>query len=289
MFRPTLRSVCVLLLCGSACGDGERGDWRRRLESAGRDQLPEIVAAAVEERIPGAEARVVEDYIVTSIDGVDSTFYLDNLWRELDQEGVDRPAVVARYIDPLATTRQESPVDRAALLPIVRPREYTQVAVDNGAEFPSRDIVGELIAIVAEDSPTQTRIHELADLEEQGFTRAELFEIAMKNLAAKRGEVRVEEEGPLRMLVVGSEIESSFLLLAELWDELARPMKGPLIAAVPARDLVVFADSADPEAVAAVREVAKRAFAEVHHPVSAQLIVWQGGSWQLFSGMERGR
>jgi len=286
--------LVFLGLTAVGCGEAESvpaGEWRQKLARGGWDRptLTAIVVDAIEDLVPASEPKIVGDHIVVTLGDNEMQFYLDNLWREVQQEGVDAKAVVEAYVTSLSTSGEKAEIDPKSLLPVVRPRDYAAQARADGAVFPSRPWVGELMVLVAEDSPSQTRIHELPDLEQQGYSLDRLFELGMQNLRSRRSSVGFVGEGAVRALEVGQEIESSFLLLPELWDELANGMEGAPVAAVPARDLVFFADSASAEAVATLRAIAAEAVRESHHPISSQLMIWRKGEWRLFPRPEQGR
>jgi uncharacterized protein YtpQ (UPF0354 family) len=84
------------------------------------------------------------------------------------------------------------------------------------------------------------------------------------------------------MLVCGGDYESSLLLQANLWKELAKDMKGSLVAAVPNRSLMVYGDGADAAKVARLRSIVRKMHAEEDRPISPRLLRWTGEGWEVF-------
>lgn len=117
--------------------------------------------------------------------------------------------------------------------------------------------------------------HDMATL---GLTNRKLQEIARGNLALKLENITVEGDG-LYMLVLDGFYESSAVTYAPFWEDMSTYMDRVLMA-VPARDLVVFADGANPQAERVLRDVIRDFSTKSAYPVSEQLYLWDDGEWE---------
>jgi hypothetical protein len=69
----------------------------------------------------------------------------------------------------------------------------------------------------------------------------------------------------------------------EFWEQEAKSAKGPLVAAVPARDVLIFVDAAEPGRVDELRRLVNKVYGEAGRAaVSKFLYVWTAGVWQPY-------
>jgi len=79
---------------------------------------------------------------------------------------------------------------------------------------------------------------------ETGLDTQSMYELAIDNmLRLVAPNVRTRDLGCYRALVAGDGFEACMLLLPDLWAQLAQGFEGELVAVVPSRDVVYFADS----------------------------------------------
>jgi len=79
---------------------------------------------------------------------------------------------------------------------------------------------------------------------ETGLDTQSMYELAIDNmLRLVAPNVRTRDLGCYRALVAGDGFEACMLLLPDLWAQLAQDFEGELVAVVPSRDVVYFADS----------------------------------------------
>ena len=111
---------------------------------------------------------------------------------------------------------------------------------------------------------------------------ASLRSLAIDNL--RRRLPRIERHGnhPAYMLTAGGNLESSLLLLEDLWEQQSADVPGELVVAIPARDVVVFTGSESPEGLEAIRGSVSRLWPSGDHLLTRDLFVWRSHSWHLF-------
>jgi len=111
----------------------------------------------------------------------------------------------------------------------------------------------------------------------------ELRPLAIANLRRVLPPIERHGSGPAYMLVAGGNLESSLLLLDDLWEGQASGVRGAIVAAVPARDVLLFTGSESPEGIAAIRASIKRLSASSpDHPLTDMLFQRTGIRWQPF-------
>lgn len=162
-------------------------------------------------------------------------------------------------------------------MPVVRPR--LALLANAKAQPPFRDIAGSLAVTVAMDLP-----HSLKFLNEQSLlkwdrTFEQVLDRAIGNLRAQEAKFELQEGG-FYALDHGSVFASSRLLQTELFDGLG--FRGPPIAMVPERNLVLVADGEDPKALEEMAAIGASVVQESLRPIAFAPLILAGGRWQAF-------
>lgn len=111
----------------------------------------------------------------------------------------------------------------------------------------------------------------------------ELRPLAISNLRRVLPAIERQGAGPAYMLVAGGNLESSLLLLDDLWEGQASAVSGRLVAAVPARDVLLFTGSASPEGISAIHSSIERLCASSpDHTLSNMLYQRSDSGWERF-------
>jgi uncharacterized protein YtpQ (UPF0354 family) len=218
-------------------------------------------------------------------DGEPDTLYLQNVYRDAPQDEAERREWIRSFVRAFAAPVQErlSPADRPRLLPVIRDDGFVEQGRTGGKAAPLAErLVADLWVLYVLDYPDRVQYLVASDLDALELSAAELRELAVANLSAKVSEVTVKAIGPLHFAELDGTYESSLLLLEPFWAELAAEVGPSPVAAVPTRSLLLFASSADEEAVSRLREGAKRFASEAGYPVSRQLVRRDGAGWKPF-------
>lgn len=124
------------------------------------------------------------------------------------------------------------------------------------------------------------------DLAELGVTRRDLRGAAADNLELAAQQLRIDGQPPSLTLSFEG-MESAALLVDAVWDDLEPTIPGQLVAAVPARDVVIITSSLTPAGLSDARRAVQRVFfAGVPHLLSRELLVRHQGRWQVFPSAE---
>lgn len=120
-----------------------------------------------------------------------------------------------------------------------------------------------------------------ADLDELHAPVEGLHEVSLVNLAQlASNRVRMQTYGSIYPLLLDGKFEASLLLLDDLWDGPLRKQapNGP-VAALPARDVLAFADSGSLNGIDELSQLVGRVYRTGDHTISDQLYRREGGLW----------
>lgn len=155
-----------------------------------------------------------------------------------------------------------------------------------GADVVRRPWAGPIVQVLAEETPdgpvpvAQTKI--------AGVTNTDaLFERGIANLRAAypqpiRGDRTVKmAKADVQITRFADSYTVARLLLPEVWSKIAVEGGGPLFAAAPARDILVWTTSGEDSDQHALRGQARTAFQSRSFPISPAILRWTGKDWSL--------
>ncbi len=152
-----------------------------------------------------------------------------------------------------------------------------------GPDDPVRDEFLDPLAVAYSFGPPfGERLVTYADLNELGLSHRKLRRLALNTLEEMATGVAIHGQPPVLMLSFEG-IESSLLLVDELWEKLAESVPGELIVGVPARDVVFVTGLDSPQGVEKVQRGCERMFfAGGDHLLLPDLLVRREGGWELY-------
>ena len=258
----------------------------------------EHVADKVRAAIPGMEVTVVGDLELAIRTGDDSNnrAFLNNAYQLfLDESPKHRDALVDRFVQSFAEAAKGLERSADAIIPVIKDRGWIAETRESmrhlGREDAEDDESGghvhealndELIVVYAIDTPSNIAYLDSGELEGLGVRREDLRSLAVRNLRGLLPGIEIQRGDKLSMVVADGNYEASLLLFADLWARESERMRGAPVAAVPARDLLLFADSADADAVAQLRQLAAKARAEASYGLTDRVFVLNESGWQPF-------
>lgn len=276
-------------------------DWRASLRDWARsapdiDGLAQMVGAALAEQDVGRIVVVNGGEIaMTTEAGAQLCIRLDNLRASLAHaEGPEARVGLVEYFaravkEALRTTEEAEALRAEDLVPLVRDRRY--VAELGAREGPEAVIVLPFVAdlhlVLAFDGTHTQHLATGRALERLGIDVSSVLELAQRNLSIKVADVEqrtFDDEGPLvGLLTCGGDLEASLLLMDEVWARVALNVTGDLVACVPARDVVLFADAASEGAVVRMGEVADQILDDGDHVISSTLLRRTSRGWERYA------
>ncbi|MCX6954053.1 MAG: DUF1444 family protein [Verrucomicrobia bacterium] len=149
-----------------------------------------------------------------------------------------------------------------------------------------RLLVADLLVFYAFDVGTHYELVANRDLGRLDVSPDELHERALANLRAMNLEVRAHQRPESRtlMLTAGGNYEATLILLPEFWLSVGEMVTGQIVAAVPARDILLVTGDADPANLAELRRLTSRSIERADKPLSRAFIRWNGTQWEEYSG-----
>jgi hypothetical protein len=139
---------------------------------------------------------------------------------------------------------------------------------------------GLLVAYLVDEGDRFSYVQGL-HLRQDRISPDELHDIGLRNLdAVATAHVEVRECGPCVAVLAGGVVEASLVLLDHLWDaELHDLAPNGVVAALPARDVLAFADGANADGVRELRSVVARVWPRGDHLLIDQLLRRRGRGW----------
>jgi uncharacterized protein YtpQ (UPF0354 family) len=161
---------------------------------------------------------------------------------------------------------------------------YDQVDAPAEARPITEPFAADLLVTYAFDMPEMFQMVSLLDCDELGLTPQRLRAIALANLRRQMPPVQIEGTPPIYIAKVGGEMEACLLLLDEVWEDIASQLPGEIVAAVPARDLLMFTSSEWTDIVVELRALTQETVEKFpdRHNLTTALLTRRGGRWEEF-------
>lgn len=267
---------------------------RRKPEPAWTpSEFAEEIARRLRALLPGRQVERVAplELVIASTDGNQRVF-LDNAYRAyLPEDAAGREELIGRYVASYAEASAGGLArSREAIVPIVKDRAWLEeiraMRAQSGRtdDAVHEDINEALIVAYAIDTPSNIAYLNEDDLRELGVQPSELRALAIRNLRHLLPRIEVQRGERLGMVVADGNYEASLLLFDDLWARESARLRGVPVVAVPARDLLLFADSADREAVEQLAAVARQLHDEASYALSDRLFCLRDGGVALWAG-----
>lgn len=259
----------------------DRADFQAEIQSRIRAIAPMVELSVGEEfqilmRIPG---------------GDEQTLYLHNAFHAYLAEDQDRRnELIDRYVSSYVAAGASEEVSLDALVPIVKSRAWLEDMQGAAARAKSGVSPGlfheqlneELFVIYAINSPQSIRYVDADEISGFGLPLDELRALALRNLRGFVPGITVERGPLVSMVTAGGDFEASLVLFSDLWEREGERMRGNPVFAVPARDLLLFTDSADKQGVDRLKLLAADMSNEATYPLTAALFIVKAGRSELY-------
>ena len=257
------------------------------------DDFTEEVARRVRLAAPQLDVQVVKALELAINMGEDggNRAFLDNAYQMYQGESTrSRSDVIDRFVRSFAEAAAGLERSRDAIIPIVKDRGWLEeirlsmqrMGSGKAQENVYEDINDALIVVYAIDTPSNIAYLSPDELESLGVQREDLRALAVRNLRGLLPGIEVHRGDLVNMITADGNYEASLLLFADLWEREREKLRGEPVAAVPARDLLLFADSANPDAVAQLKQLASKMRAEATYALTDRLFVLREGNWLPF-------
>jgi uncharacterized protein YtpQ (UPF0354 family) len=256
-------------------------------------EFTEEVARRVRAASPGLDVQVLGelDLGINMVDDGGNRAFLNNAYQMYQGESArNRSDLIDRFVRSFAEAAAGLERSRDAIIPIIKDRgwleEIRQSMQRMGSETVKdnvyEDINDDLVVVYAIDTPSNIAYLNPDELEGLGVQREELRALAVRNLRGLLPGIEVHRGDLVSMVTADGNYEASLLLFADLWEREREKLRGEPVAAVPARDLLLFADSANPDAIAQLKQLAMKMHAEASYALTDRLFVLREERWLPF-------
>jgi Protein of unknown function (DUF1444) len=166
--------------------------------------------------------------------------------------------------------------------------QQRSLSINSGTSKKSTPVIqplcGDLVLSYFHDlRPTYPAVS-VDELQEYRLSHKELRELAWNNALKAWRTLKIRPSGNVFEIAgVDAGMAACTILHDRLWDRLQQ-IDGPIVAAFPHRDFVLYARSAFSGEVAALREAVDRIDFRDAHALSRHLYQWQSSSWQILTG-----
>lgn len=270
----------LLLACAPArAGDGDMP----------AERFTKQVTDMLRERMPDVKIEVSGplELDLAPPSGVEARIYLGNVYTLYLAEPMDgRSALLERYIASYAESLSEAPVKREEVVAVIKGNDWLaemeRLAGEQGKPYGGvyERLNADLLVFYAQDMPTRIRYLNKDDLDAARLDRADLRGLAVANLRRQMPEIEVYRENVFSMVTAGGSYEASILLFDDFWKGEQARMAGPPMVSVPARDLLLFVDSRNPDAVAQLEAVTRKMWSDAVYAVSDALFIATPEGWR---------
>lgn len=262
-----------------------------RAETLTPRSFTEVVARAVTAAMPSAKVTVNEDlqFVVRYANGASATSNLAKAYTSYERE----PQTLDDLVHAQITALQEAggdanglpKLDRSRIIPVIKDRQWFEQTQRRGREqTPPQELVAEplnseLVVVYAEERLGTLRI--LSTRDDVG-DRARLRDLALANLSRMlpKIEIRAGADGIL-LISAGGDFEASLLLADKLWSSDQIKVDGDIVAALPAKDVLIVTGSHNAPGLARLRAAAAK-FSPGPNGLTTTLFVYRYGKFVKF-------
>lgn len=234
-------------------------------------------------RAAGVQVEVLRPLLlrVGGAGGRQAMAQLDNLLAEVRRAPGALDAVLARCVGSAQAALQPPTGAAEDILPLLRHEDLvrrTWAARPGAPRMPARPFVGPIQVCYGFDGAHSLRLVSREAADQLALDDDALARVALANLRRKLSPELIGD-GPVWQLVSGGTYDGAWLLDDALWSAMSARLPGTLLAAVPARDVLLLSSLAIPGGRDALADLARSARQQVDHPLWDGLLVRIDGAW----------
>jgi hypothetical protein len=243
-------------------------------------KFTEFVAQSFRAVLPGHSVSIAGP-LVLEIDGRGGhRLDLGNPFRLCHTDPLHCEASVSTYMIQMAgvITTPPKPIARADLRAIVRSTDEAKAGGDSVAA----PLLGGLSVICAVDEPETIALLRTEDLAPLKLSSDTALAACKENMGENLGQLEpTQRDYPLRGInvITGNAYASSWLLFPERWAAEAKRLRGNLLVAVPAADVVLYRGGKSTTAIKGLAEAAAFVQTQATRLVSTTVFRWTPDGW----------
>lgn len=213
--------------------------------------------------------------------------FLDNIYAEYMHRPNKLQEILDKYAHSVVAPTQEnqqvtennsiSSVALEKILPVVKNIMFVEIFKEKNplSEIFYENLNEELVVVYSVENQ-QDSFLSVNQLNELGISNENLRALALENLI-QQTEASLEQENTHYQLVADGNLESSFLLIPDVWTKQNFPVAGNIVVAIPTRDTLLVVDSQNPEDIAYAQQQIEEKFVEGNKVISDKLFEFQEG------------
>ncbi len=289
-----------------------------------RDLLTRRVQRDIQRALPGHEVKITGELALSVAlpeGDTEAQVFLTNLWDQCYAQSASCEVFISDHVRALVDNVERmgegagQPLKAEQVRAVLKTDEYIAEIDRRVAELPEmqaenailrRSFGGDgsgLHVVLVVDLPESLSMMSAADAKTLGLTLEEAFALAVKNLHAM--EIAAPSEAVRVAVAVGEgapadapqdapeiwaiETQDSYgaarALLTNRWKRIAAGLPGPLVAAFPSRDVILYTSSSgdgESDKVSALEAFARKMSEGAPYALSGDLFTWAGEGWEAY-------
>jgi uncharacterized protein YtpQ (UPF0354 family) len=218
------------------------------------------------------------------------TVALDDPWNACQQQPQDCDALAREWVGRVVRTIDASDHEAVALSPAgirpaIRSSEYVDGMRAQGSKLITEPFVAGLSIVYMLDLPDAARTLEADELAVLKMDRRQLRQRALANVEAEIGKpakhIKALPENGIGYLTTQSYYNSSLVLLHAEWKSVSERFGGKLLVAIPAPDVLLYADGRGPQARDALAALAAEIAGKSPAPLFTGVLRWTASGWEI--------
>lgn len=288
--KTVLRTAWLIVVLAAAFPAGAQ-------DLLSHDAFADAFIAELHVQAPDLDVRKVDTLHLEAEgpEGEAFQIFLDNAYRNYNADPHSQKDILVSHIAALLESQSalNEPVNLSRIVPVIKDvsfvREMRETALASGGseeewQPPAHEPYNaDLLILFAEDTDVSVRYLNQEHLKEIDFPTADRRAKSIKNLKALLPKIEAQGADGTYMLSAGGYYEASLLLFDDIWQSGQLPVKGELVVAVPARDILVITGSDDPAGLEIMGRIVSDVIANATYTITDQLFVYRDGRFIRFS------
>jgi hypothetical protein len=255
-------------------------------------QFVVLYAELLASRHPRADVEIVGELEVSVKfpDGGSTRSFLDNAWRECQQQPESRADICERYMELAKKSivndqAEETSSSTNRIVPVIKDDRFlNEISKQSGSKFKptSEKLTADLWVLYVFDNEGTMSFLTEEQREKLGLDLKTLRALSMGNLRRITPDLKRQGTNDLYMLVLDGNYEASLLLSDKLWESQASVVKGDIVAVVPSRDVLLFSGTGSPSAIKTMQDEARKIDETGSHLISTTLLIRHSNHWERF-------
>ncbi len=258
--------------------------------SSSPDEMRAWAQSALQEQLPQWTIEGGADPLVLTLNRGDQHLevWLGRPYEYCRNNAGDCERMAGEYLAGVVQAAAESGATKpepSQLVPAVRNRADVESYRERAEGILEEPIAGELFVVYMVDSPKSARVVDGKTVAELGLSPEQVKTRAFRNLGEQLPKlstlIRPGDGQAIGEVRLDNYYTSSLLLPHSVWKDVARSFDDKLLVAVPAPDVLLYAQELSPSVVRALSARAHEVFTKSPRGTSATVLRWTAAGWTV--------